>query len=451
MKYRSRTLFVIVFAVVALGAGTVFAYSTNSGAVSSGSWKTAAGVPLQVPTTGIPKLAFTAQPGAGARIPVNGTFAVSVAIQDGFGSVVASDSTDKVTLALGRNPGDARLTCASPGGLTVPVSAGVATFTGCVIPKAGTGYTLTASSSVTPALRAPANASAFDIVAAAAPRAAHSAAASGSAVASGSTSPAAGHSLGSAQAATGGPATGGPASTSGGDELAITSMPVSGTATTSPSIGPITVQFRTAAGAPVTSGGTVDLSSSSIGANEFSASSGGTRVGSIVIPAGSSTASFYYGDELAGTATITVSAAGATAGTQAETITAGTAAGLSFTGVTTGTGRTTRSAAVTCTSGGIAACTLSPPAPAGRFRSMSAQVTLVDQFQNPVASASGSAVTVSLSQAGGDALSDTSVSIPAGASSSAAFTEELADGKAQATVMATATLGSAQATASLTS
>ena len=228
-------------------------------------------------------------------------------------------------------------------------------------------------------------------------------------------------------------------------------MPVSGTATASPSIGPITVQFRTAAGAPVTTGGTVDLSSSSIGANEFSASSGGTRVGSIVIPAGSSTASFYYGDELAGTATITVSAAGATAGTQAETITAGTAAGLSFTGVTTGTGRTTRSAAVTCTSGGIAACTLSPPAPAGKFRFMSAQVTLVDQFQNPVASSSGSAVTVSLSQAGGDALSDTSVAIPAGASSSAAFTEELADGKAQATVTATATLGSAQATASLTS
>ena len=443
---KHRTLFVIVFAVVALGAGTVFAYSTNSGAVSSGGWKTAAGVSLQVPTTGIPKLAFSAQPGAGARIPVNGTFAVSVAIQDGFGSVVASDSTDKITLALGRNPGDAPLTCASPGGLTVPVSAGVATFTGCVIPKAGTGYTLTASSSVTPALQAPANASAFNIVAAAAPRAAHSAAASGSA------SPAAGHGPGSAQPATGGPAsTSTSTSTSGGDELAITSMPVSGTATASPSIGPITVQFRTAAGAPVTTGGTVDLSSSSIGANEFSASSGGTRVGSIVIPAGSSTSSFYYGDELAGTATITVSTAGATAGTQAETISAGTAAGLSFTGVTTGTGRGTRGAAVTCTSGATVACTLSPPAPAGESRSMSAQVTLVDQFQNPVASSSGTAVTVSLSQAGGDALSDTSVSIPAGASSSAAFTEELADGRVQATVTATATLGSAQATASLTS
>ena len=441
MKHRSRTLFVIVFAVVAtLGAGTVFAYGTNSGAVSSGTWKTAAGVSLQIPGTGTPKLAFTAQPGTGARIPVNGTFAVSVAIEDGFGNVVASDSTNKVTLALGHNPGDGRLTCASPGGLTVPVSAGVATFTGCVIPKAGTGYTLTASSSVTPALKAPANASAFNIVAAASAKAAHFAAASGSA------SSAAGHSRSSAQ-----PATGGPASTGGGHELAITSMPVSGTATASPSTGPITVQFRTVGGAPVTTGGTVDLSSSSIGANEFSASSGGARVSSIVIPAGSSTASFYYGDELAGTPTITVSAAGATAGTQAETISAGTAAGLSFTGVTTGTGRITRSAAVTCTSGPAATCTLSPQAPAGESRFMSVQVTLVDQFQNPVASSSGSAVTVSLSQAGGDSLSDTSVSIPAGASSSATFTEKLADGKVQATVTATATLGPDQATASLTS
>ena len=189
MKHRSRTLFVIVFAIVAtLGAGTVFAYVTNSGALASGGWKTAAGVSLQVPSTGTPKLAFTAQPGAGARIPVSGTFAVSVAIQDGFGTVVASDSTDKVTLAIGRNPGDAALTCANPGGLTVPVSAGVAHFTGCVIPKAATGYTLTASSSVTPALKAPANASVFDIVAAAAAaRAAHSAGVSRSA------SPAAGH------------------------------------------------------------------------------------------------------------------------------------------------------------------------------------------------------------------------------------------------------------------
>ena len=140
------------------------AYGTNSGAVSSGTWRTAAGVSLQIPTTGTPRLAFTAQPGAGARIPVNGTFAVSVAIQDGFGSVVASDSTDKVTLAIGRNPGGGELTCANPGGRTVRVAVGVADFTGCAITRTGTGYTLTASSSVTPTLKAPANASPFDIV-----------------------------------------------------------------------------------------------------------------------------------------------------------------------------------------------------------------------------------------------------------------------------------------------
>ena len=442
MKHRSRTLFVIVFAIVAtLGAGTVFAYVTNSGALASGGWKTAAGVSLQVPSTGTPKLAFTAQPGAGARIPVSGTFAVSVAIQDGFGTVVASDSTDKVTLAIGRNPGGVALTCANPGGLTVPVSAGVAHFTGCVIPKAATGYTLTASSSVTPALKAPANASVFDIVAAAAAaRAAHPARVSRSA------SSAAGHRPGPAQ-----PAAGGPASTTADRALVITSAPVSGTATASPSIGPLTVQVRTAAGAPVTTGVTVDLSSSSIGTNEFSASSGGAPLTSVVIPAGSSTASFYYGDELAGTPTITVSAAGATAGTQPETISAGTAAGLTFTGVTAGTSRFTRSTAVTCTSGAAAACTLSPRAPRGTSRFMSAQVTLVDRFQNPAANSSGGAVTVSLSQVGGDGLSDTSVSIPAGDSSSAPFTEKLADGRTRDTVTATAALGSAQATASLTS
>jgi hypothetical protein len=250
MKHRSRTLFVIVFALVAtLGAGTVFAYVTNSGALASGGWKTAAGVSLQVPTTGTPKLAFTAQPGAGARIPVNGTFAVSVAIQDGFGTVVASDNTDKITLAIGHNPGHATLTCANPGGLTVRVSAGVA----------------------------------------------------------------------------------------------------------------------------------------------------------------------------------------------------------SFTGVTSGTSHSTRSAALTCTSGATTTCTLSSQAHGGTSRFMSAQVTLVDQFQNPVANSSGGAVTLSLSQTGGDALSGTSVSIPAGASSSAPFTEKLTDGRAQATVTATATLGSALAIASLTS
>ena len=80
---------------------------------------------------------------------------------------------------------------------------------------------------------------------------------------------------------------------------------------------------------------------------------------------------------------------------------------------------------------------------------MTARVTLIDEFQNAVANLSGGAVTVSLSQTGGSALSGTSVSIPVGASSSGTFTEKLADGKAQATVTATATLGSAQAAASL--
>jgi hypothetical protein len=54
-------------------------------------------------------------------------------------------STAVVTLAIGTNPGGGTLTCT--GGLTRAAVAGVATFAGCSIDRAGTGYALTASSS----------------------------------------------------------------------------------------------------------------------------------------------------------------------------------------------------------------------------------------------------------------------------------------------------------------
>jgi hypothetical protein len=444
MRHRTRTFSIAAAAIVAI-AGAIFAYVTNAGSAGVGSWKTAAGVSLQVPTTGTPRLAFTVQPGAGARIRAQGTFAVSVAIQDGFGTVVTSDSTDKVTLAIGHNPGHAGLACASPGGIRVPVSAGVATFTGCAITKAGTGYTLTATSSVSPALKAPANARPFDIITGPAARV------------TSTTAPGSGPASTAGQGAPGAsrPAAGSPGgSARPGAELAITSPPVTGTATGRPTIGPLTVQLRTAAGAPVSTGITVQLSASSTGTNEFSASNGGSPVTSVVIPAGSSSASFYYGDEAAGTPAITVSAAGVTSDTQAESIGAGPAAGLSFTGVTTGNVRTVQGAAVTCTGTvGAAsfACSLTPEAPGGAARFMTARVTLIDQFQNQVTNPPGAGVTVSLSQSGGSSLSGASVSIPARSASSALFTENLAHGKAQGTVSARATLGSVQTAASLTS
>ena len=60
---------------------------------------------------------------------------------DAFGNLVTGDNTDVVTLALGNNPGGATLS----GGGSVTVSGGVATFGTLSLDKAGTGYTLTAS------------------------------------------------------------------------------------------------------------------------------------------------------------------------------------------------------------------------------------------------------------------------------------------------------------------
>ena len=81
---------------------------------------------------------------------------------------------------------------------------------------------------------------------------------------------------------------------------------------------------------------------------------------------------------------------------------------------------------------------------------MTASVQLVDQFQNVVAN-SGPAIDVALTQSGGSSVSASSVSITAGASSSAPFTEQLAQGTAQATVSASATVGSSSVSATLTS
>jgi uncharacterized repeat protein (TIGR03806 family) len=87
------------------------------------------------------RVAFTQQPttvDAGATIAP----AVRVAIQDSAGNTVTS-STATVTVAIGTNPGGAAL-----GGTTsVAAVNGVATFGNLSLNNAGTGYTLTASSS----------------------------------------------------------------------------------------------------------------------------------------------------------------------------------------------------------------------------------------------------------------------------------------------------------------
>jgi hypothetical protein len=88
-------------------------------------------------------LAFTEGPGAplgGKPFPTS----VRVAIQNG-GATRTSGISATVTLAIGNNPSGGVLTCTPDN--TVGTIAGVATFTGCSIDKAGTGYTLTATAS----------------------------------------------------------------------------------------------------------------------------------------------------------------------------------------------------------------------------------------------------------------------------------------------------------------
>src|SRR5258708_32005947 len=65
-----------------------------------------------------------------------------VVVQDASGNTVTGDSSS-ITLSItpGTGTSGAALTCT--GGLTKPAASGTATFTGCAIDKAGSGYTLT--------------------------------------------------------------------------------------------------------------------------------------------------------------------------------------------------------------------------------------------------------------------------------------------------------------------
>ncbi|HET7449750.1 MAG TPA: invasin domain 3-containing protein, partial [Gaiellaceae bacterium] len=92
-------------------------------------------------TVGAPsKVAFVQQPTT-ATSTATISPSVTVAIQDALGNTVTS-STASVTLAIGTNPGGGTLS----GTTSVSAVNGVATFSTLSIDKAGTGYTLTASS-----------------------------------------------------------------------------------------------------------------------------------------------------------------------------------------------------------------------------------------------------------------------------------------------------------------
>lgn len=90
------------------------------------------------------QLAFTTQPGGGAA---NATWVVQprVTVQDALGNTVTSSSAPvTLTVTGGTGTAGAVLTCSvNPR----TAAAGLATFSGCRIDRAGTGYTLTATSS----------------------------------------------------------------------------------------------------------------------------------------------------------------------------------------------------------------------------------------------------------------------------------------------------------------
>jgi hypothetical protein len=85
------------------------------------------------------KLAFGQQP---TNATANSLISPSVTVRvlDAFGNLVTADNTDRVTLALGNNPGGATLN----GTTTVTVSGGTATFSNLSLNAAGVGYTLSA-------------------------------------------------------------------------------------------------------------------------------------------------------------------------------------------------------------------------------------------------------------------------------------------------------------------
>jgi hypothetical protein len=118
--------------------------------------------------------------------------------------------------------------------------------------------------------------------------------------------------------------------------VAITSTALSGVAAATATLGPARVTLRDAFGntavAP-TGGTTVALASNSpaTGGIRFSLTSGGVSITTLSIAAGSSTGTFYYGDQKSGSPTITASATGFTSGTQVEAISPAAAVNLVFT------------------------------------------------------------------------------------------------------------------------
>ena len=169
-------------------------------------------------------------------------------------------------------------------------------------------------------------------------------------------------------------------------KLAITTTAVTGTASNSPTLGPITIQEQDAFGNPDPGALTVSLSSSS-STGIFSLTSGGAPVTSVSIPAGQSTVSFYYGDTASGTPTLSAASPGLQTGTQTETINPGPEKML--------------------------AVSTQPPGTLAAGQSFTVGVTVEDQYGNAITTGfTGSSDTIHVALSSGSFASGTT-SVPA--------------------------------------
>jgi hypothetical protein len=212
-------------------------------------------------------------------------------------------------------------------------------------------------------------------------------------------------------------------------KLVFTSAAVSGTASNGANLGQITVKEEDALGNPTTAAETVTLSSSSSGIYVFNTTKNATTPtgpATVTIPAGQSTASFYYGDEVAGSPTISASAPGLAPGTQVETINAGSPTHLAFT-----------SSAFTAPNNGAITTPFT--------------VALQDQFNNVATATASTKVNLSSTSAagkfavasGGNAV--TSVTITTGQSSMTAYYGDTTVGTPTITAAATGLTTATQA------
>ena len=164
----------------------------------------------------------------------------------------------------------------------------------------------------------------------------------------------------------------------------------SGQATSSPTFGKFTVQEQDAWSNPASNGSvTVGLTSTSSG-GVFSLTSGGPAITSILIPSGSTSASFFYGDTSAGSPTITVATSGLAPATAAGTISAGPEKAL--------------------------AITTQPPSTITVHQPFAVGVSVEDQYGNVVTTGAGNTDTVKLTLSSGTFSTGLStISVPASA------------------------------------